>query len=246
MNANQKTDLYYSFSFLSDPELDFYRQGLADFLRTEDQTEYSRFKVAKRQNEWISSRITTKKMMVKILNDKKIAIRDIRIQKETNGRPYIFVDGKGRLNGSFSLSHSQGMVFCGYSDAPDMHFGIDLEKIEERKLEFIMDYFTNDEIKNYQQCTSDQKKEYSTLIWSAKEAALKAIGKGLALDTRKVEVIPQNVVSLIEGWKMCNVIFREGSEKEYTALWQEKGGFIRTISVPAGDPIHLSEIDLEK
>ena len=245
MITEQKIDLFYSYSFLSDPELDYSRLRMDDFFCTEEQEEFSRFKVAKRQNEWISSRITSKKMIVKILNDNDLTYPDIRIQKETNGRPYISIEGQGRLDGKFSLSHSHGAVFCGYCSAPDLDFGIDLEKIEERKLEFIMDYFTRNEIGNYQRCTPIQKNEFSTLIWSAKEAALKTIGKGLALDTRKVEVTPRKVESLIEGWGMCDVRISEGSEKMYLVLWQEKGGFIRTISIPVGEPIKISEIVLD-
>ncbi len=238
-------DLYIACTRLTNPEIESYRQKMADYFCLDEQEEYSRFKIPKRQNEWLSSRIITKRMISIILKTGDFCFPDIRIRKEIGGRPYIFMNGLGRLDGGFSLSHSNGYTFCGYSKSSALNFGLDLEKIENRSPEFIKDYFTPQEMDNYYRSLMDQQDEFATLIWSAKEATLKALGKGLAIDTRKVEVIPLGGKPEFEGWNNCEVIFRDGSVKEFTALWQEKGGFIRTISTPAGDPILITEIDLD-
>ncbi len=146
MNNIKMIDLYLAYTRLTNSEIESFRQNMADYFCSDEQEEYSRFKIPKRQNEWISSRITTKKMISQIQNDSKSCFPDIRIRKEASGRPYIFVDGQGRLDGGFSLSHSHGYVFCGYSTSSDLDFGMDLEKVEEHSPEFIKDYFTPLEI----------------------------------------------------------------------------------------------------
>jgi 4'-phosphopantetheinyl transferase len=245
MNNIKMIDLYLAYTRLTYPEIESYRQKMADYFCLDEQVEYSRFKIPKRQNEWISSRIITKKLISQILTSGTFGFTNICIRKETGGRPYIFMDGQGRLGGGFSLSHSNGFVFCGYSPSFALNYGLDLEKIEERKLEFIEDYFTPQEIEKYIQTGSDHKNDYTTLIWSAKEATLKALGKGLAIDTRKVEVIPLDGKPEFEGWNSCDVVINSGVEKGYKVLWQETGGFIRTISFPAGEPVRLMELDLK-
>jgi phosphopantetheine--protein transferase-like protein len=184
-------------------------------------------------------------MISQILNSSAFGFTSICIQKEASGRPYIFIDGQGRLDGGFSLSHSNGIVFCGYSHSADLKFGLDLEKIERHTPEFIEDYFTPQEIVFYNKSPMDQKDEFATLIWSAKEATLKALGKGLAVDTRKVEVIPLDGKSEFDGWNNCDVVINSGVGKGYKVLWQQTGGFIRTISFPAGEPVRLMELDLK-
>ena len=116
-------DLFYSYSGMENEELD-YSKVLDKYFSLEEQAEYSRFKVIKRQFEWISSRITSKNMIKQILKGEKLNFPDIRIQKEETGQPYIYLTGQGRLEGKFSLSHSNGYVFCGYSPEKDIKIWI--------------------------------------------------------------------------------------------------------------------------
>ena len=151
------TELYYSYSGIGN-EGSEYPKVLDKYFSLEEQAEYSRFKVIKRQYEWISSRIISKKMIKQILKGEKLNFPDIRIKKEETGQPYIYISGQGRLEGKFSLSHSNGYVFCGYSPVNELKFGLDLEKIEERSLEFVQDYFTPREIERYQILDGNEKK----------------------------------------------------------------------------------------
>ena len=170
-------DLYYSYSGMGNEESE-YPKVLDKYFSLEEQAEYSRFKVIKRQFEWISSRIISKKMIKQILKGEKLNLPDIRIKKEETGQPYIYISGQGRLEGKFSLSHSNGYVFCGYSPSKELIFGLDLEKIEVRSLEFVQDYFTSREIERYQFLDGNDKEEYTTMVWSAKESVLKDPGIG--------------------------------------------------------------------
>ncbi len=213
-------DLFYSYSGMGNEELE-YPKTLDKYFSLEEKAEYSRFKVLKRQFEWICSRIISKKLINQILKGEKINFPDIRIQKEETGQPYIYITGQGRLEGRFTLSHSNGFVFCGYSPAKELIFGFDLEKIEARSLEFVQDYFTPREIELYQALEGKDKDEYTTMVWSAKESVLKTLGLGLSIDTRKVEIIPSEDSSRLTGWNSCSVKVGKQDEFHYECLLAE-------------------------
>ncbi len=235
------TELYYSYSGMGNEELE-YPKILDKYFSLEEQAEYSRFKVIKRQYEWISSRIISKKMIKQILKGEKLNLPDIRIKKEETGQPYIYISGQGRLEGKFSLSHSNGYVFCGYSPSKELIFGLDLEKIEVRSLEFVQDYFTSREIERYQSLDGNDKEEYTTMVWSAKESVLKTLGLGLSIDTRKVEIIPSEDSSRLTGWNSSLVKLENKMNFMLNVYWQKIDGFIRTICIPEDVPIRLNEI----
>ena len=236
-------DLYYLYSGMGNEELE-YPKTLDKYFSLEEQAEYSRFKVIKRQFEWISSRIISKKMINQILKGEKLNFPDIRIKKEETGQPYIYITSQGRLEGKFSLSHSNGYVFCGYSLSKELMFGLDLEKIEAHSLEFVQDYLTSREIELYQSLDGNDKDEYTTMVWSAKESVLKTLGLGLSIDTRKVEIIPTDDPSRLIGWNSCLVKAENKMNLNMNVYWQKKNGFIRTICVPGDVAIRIIEIHL--
>jgi phosphopantetheine--protein transferase-like protein len=233
-------DLFYSCSKMGN-ELE-YPKILYKYFSLEEQAEYSRFKVIKRQFEWISSRIASKKMIRQILKGEKLNFPDIRIQKEETGQPYIYITGQGRLEGKFSLSHSNGFVFCGYSPAKEIKFGLDIEKIEDRTLEFVQDFFTPWEIEKYLTLDKSDNNEYTTMVWSAKEAVLKTMGLGLSIDTRKVEIVPKSIRKKPPGWNECSAQIIISPNLKFKINWQEIYGYIRTICVPEELPVLLKEI----
>jgi phosphopantetheine--protein transferase-like protein len=235
------TDLNYSYTRMGNEELE-YPKTLDKYFSLEEQAEYSRFKVIKRQFEWIYSRIISKKMINQILKAEKLNFHDIRIQKEETGQPYIYLTRQCRLEGKFSLSHSNGYVFCGYTPAEELIFGFDLEKIEAHSLEFVQDYFTSREIEHYIILDGKDKNEYTTMVWSAKESVLKTLGLGLSIDTRKVEIIPSEDSSRLTGWNSCSVKLENKMNFIMNVYWQKIDGFIRTICVPEDVPIQLIEI----
>jgi len=68
--------------------------------------------------------------------------------------------------------------------------GCDLEIIEPRADSFVADYFTAEEQKMVAGADATDRDLRVTLLWSAKESALKALGEGLRMDTRCVAVAP--------------------------------------------------------
>ncbi len=92
-----------------------------------------------------------------------------------------------------SISHSAGMALCALALSFGA-LGCDLETIEPRNDAFVRDYFTGEELELVAQAAEKDRPLVSTLLWSAKESALKALQAGLRLDTRCVIVSPGNVL----------------------------------------------------
>ena len=74
--------------------------------------------------------------------------------------------------------------------AADGVLGCDLEVIEPHSDAFITDFFTAEEQALITKASAEDRFLVATLLWSAKESALKALHAGLRLGTLSVAVIP--------------------------------------------------------
>jgi 4'-phosphopantetheinyl transferase len=89
-------------------------------------------------------------------------------------------------NLKLSISHCNGHAFCALSDTCGIELGVDIERIEPRAATFAEDYFTAHELGQLRAAPPERRDMLVTLIWSAKEAALKALRLGLTVDTRSI------------------------------------------------------------
>ena len=84
--------------------------------------------------------------------------------------------------------------------------GADIERIECRGPEFAADFFTATELTEVEAAKADQRDTVITAIWSAKEAALKALRLGLTVDTRHVSCSPTlTAMPTWDGWASLTV-----------------------------------------
>ena len=88
---------------------------------------------------------------------------------------------------TISISHRNGIAICAVA-VGIVKLGCDLEIIEARSDAFIADYFTAEEQELIAQGRQEDRLLLVSLLWSAKESALKALHVGLRADTRSVEV----------------------------------------------------------
>ena len=240
---NPKSAIYFSYYHPDADSLNTLRKNAEKYLCPEEMAQWWSFKVSKRQDEWLTSRSVTKLMIRAVPGFHHFELHNIKIMKKHSGHPYIMDLRSGQYLGSYSLSHSHGAVFCGFSIEPHLRFGFDLEKIEPRPLEFIQDYFTCAEIEMIRK-NPDMQDEVATLVWSAKEAVLKAMQRGLSVDTRTVEIHPDlNGISQ-NGWHTCRVRAADEPEENFTVLWQSEAGFIRTICVENSLHTQLQELPI--
>ncbi len=137
--------------------------------------------VEKRRRDWLLGRWTAKRLLQNILSERdgrSPAMDAIRIETADDGAPYA----PDYPAISLSISHSEGRALC--AAAVGVTIGADLEYIAPRSPAFIQDYFTP-----LEQNRVGSDPTLATAVWSAKEAALKALRTGLRADTRSIECL---------------------------------------------------------
>ena len=123
--------------------------------------------------------------------------------------------------------------------------GCDLELIEPRGAGFFDDYFTAEEQAMVSRMPEADRPWLLTLLWSAKESALKALRVGLRADTRSV------VVSLVDPmrgpgdreeydadpaaihrsrWSPLRIAGENG--RVFRGWWRRAGNFMYTVAPP--------------
>ncbi len=200
-------------------------------------------RVPKRRDEWRLGRWTAKLAVGEWTGSTEPA--SIEIRPRADGAPEAFVQGEPAAC-VISLSHSNGRAICAVVQA-GAAVGCDIEVIEARERSFAADYFTADELSYVDALADDRRALAMTLVWSAKECALKAIGEGLRLDTREVEV-DMNSVALEEAgptWRRLEVV-RRSPRTIYSGWWRVDAPFVIAVvsaDVTSNAPLELPRID---
>jgi 4'-phosphopantetheinyl transferase len=144
----------------------------------------------KRRTDWRLGRWTAKRALAACLNlpVDVHSLQDIEIRAAPSGSPEVFVFDQ-RASVPLSLSHRAGKALCvvGLSGTS---LGCDLELVESRDHSFLTDFFSANEQRLIGRARSAERPMLLTLLWSAKESALKAFGVGLRLDTTSLDVSP--------------------------------------------------------
>lgn len=154
---------------------------------------------------------------------------EIEIKNTPEGVPVICLPGGRTSPDCLSISHSGSLAFCALTQAPALKVGVDLEKIEPRSIDFVKDYFTQAEQRLVASFPLEEQHTAVTLIWSTKEAMLKALGIGLRWDTRQVEI--REIRNENRGdWQEVIVSDLRRKNRPWTAWWQRRGDFLMTIA----------------
>lgn len=226
-----------------------------DWLSPNERAVLDTLRFPKRRAEWRLGRWTAKRALaayqraksdlrtrdIMSLNspDAQVGLyRAIEIRAATDGAPEVFMNAKP-LPILLSISHRNEIGFCVINPFGST-VGCDLEMIEPRSDDFIADYFTPEEQQRMAQAPKQDRHWLATLIWSAKESALKALRQGLRLDTRRV-IVDLDMNGKNKDWKLLSVRQPEAS-RTFHGWWRIDGKFVQTIvaepSMPP--PITLS------
>jgi 4'-phosphopantetheinyl transferase len=182
------------------------------------------FRFAKRRGDWLLGRWTAKRLLAGVL---RISRRDwplLEIIAAPDGAPEPFYRGVP-ADAAVSISHSEGTGFC--AAATGAAVGCDIEIVAERQPEFLLDYFTPEEREFCAEARGMQPSCAATLIWSAKESALKALREGLRRDTRSVVVQIENDLKPLE-WNALKVRCLE-SGASFEGWWQLREWKVLTV-----------------
>jgi 4'-phosphopantetheinyl transferase len=162
-------------------------------------------------------------------------LANIEICASPSGAPDAFISGRP-ANMIISLSHRDGIALCTLSSVP-LRLGCDVELVEPRSMAFVEDYFTFEERDFVSRSPRRDHDCLITLLWSAKESALKAMREGLRLDTCSVVVRPD--LRQPKGWTSLQAYRRSG--EIFYGWWREESGILRTVvaDVCSNQPIEL-------
>ena len=229
-----------------------------DWLAPGEQARLKGFRFLKRRMDWLLGRWTAKTALAAHLDlpGHAASLAGIEIRQAPSGAPQALI-GNQPASVVISLSHRAGQAICAVAPL-GAALGCDLEVVEPRNHAFVADYFAPEEQDRVARAPEADRPRVATLIWSAKESALKALETGLRLDTRSVivsldeEVKPADVSEDHEGslpagnasggieWQPCRV--RDQAGREFQGWWRRTGHVLRTVvSDPEPDqPIRLS------
>lgn len=152
------------------------------FFTESDMPTINRFKVLKKQVEWMAGKIAVKRLAEEA---GLCAPSALTIRAENNGAPFL----PDFPQVSISITHS-GEYAAAAMDLSGRGLAVDLEAIEEGRMQTIMRVaFSDREIARYRHSGSPQL----YLNWTAKEAYLKYIKKGFAEGLKTVEILEGRV-----------------------------------------------------
>ena len=210
------------------------------WMTTLERERFSEFRFEKRRADWRLGRWTAKRAIAAYLGIDALDATLARIEIANNADGAPQADYHGAWNGcAISISHSHGVALCAVA-APTVALGCDLELIEQRGPGFLADYFTSREINLVEAAGSDQQIGLITVLWSAKESALKALGSGLRRDTRDVEICSL-VRNSSRGWLPLTVLVTP-ENRRLQGWWCRRNNHALTLvaSPAAGVPVQLS------
>jgi len=223
-----------------------------DWLSAGEVDRLNTMRVPKRRADWRLGRWTAKRALSAYLNlpGDHQALTNIEIRPAASGAPEVFIANRPATV-AISLSHCNGSALCTVAPSGTA-LGCDLELVEPRSDAFVADYFTAEEQALVAQASAADSSCLATLLWSAKESALKALHEGLRLDTRSVTVsLPEgsatpkpdeethaaNPASALgqccSAWRPLEVRCTRG--EVFRGWWQQTGRLLRTL-VAAPDP----------
>ncbi|MHB8878887.1 MAG: 4'-phosphopantetheinyl transferase family protein [Myxococcaceae bacterium] len=189
-----------------------------------------------RRKKWLLGRVAAKRLLLEALAASRGASPPptaITVANEPSGAPYAELTGEGRLPWAISLSHRGDLGLCALSTEPGVLLGADLEMVEPRDPALVRTFFTA-----HEQATvaAEPGARAVARIWSAKESVLKALGLGLRLDTREVEIVGEARASGgPQGWTPLEVTLGPGVppalHQAFRVAWRDEGGYVLSIAL---------------
>jgi 4'-phosphopantetheinyl transferase len=198
------------------------------WLSGDERIRLDRLHVPKRRADWRLGRWTAKYAVAVYLNLPRDpeALAGVELRPAPSGAPEVFLHGRPAPV-ALSLSHSRGLGLCVIAPA-GVEVGCDLETVEPRISAFLTDYFTDEERNLVSRTPAASRDRLVTLLWSAKESALKALRCGLRLDTRSVRAAPSDVLEARDdGWHPVSATHTSG--RTFRGWWRDSGDLVRTV-----------------
>ncbi len=152
-------------------------------LGEREQAFFQTLKLPKRRTEWLGGRLALKRL---VADQMCLPLMQIEVLPHAeSGKPQLLIAGQ-RSTLPFSITHSHGYAVAAIAPK-HQYIGIDLEKIAPRINAWKTDFFHPSEL-------TGEGDAFLTTLWTQKEAVVKLLGTGLAInsfDVRCVNGTPQ-------------------------------------------------------
>ena len=211
-----------------------------DWLSRTEAELLSAMRFPKRRTDWRLGRWTAKRALSICLGLplEFASAATVEVLAAPSGQPEAFIRGSP-IEFRISLSHRAGVALCAVAQA-GAAMGCDLELIEPHSDAFACDYFTAEEQRLISGLMSRDRSLVLSVLWSAKESALKALHQGLRLDTRLLNVELEQNAESCDSWSPLQVEYP--SNTKFHGCWSRSGEIIRTI-VAAAPSLHPIPLD---
>jgi 4'-phosphopantetheinyl transferase len=212
-----------------------------EWLSAAEAARLATLRVAKRRQEWRLGRWTAKQLVRGVMAERGVWLEsaDIPIATLPSGAPTI---DRPDLPFELSISHRRGRALCAIAPREGGPIGADIEQVAPRLPGFAAEYFTEEEQAQVAAVSADadQRDLLITALWSAKEAALKALQVGLTVSTRTVSCLAHGVPSA--EWAPLRIsvnpaLWPRDSEPPPALLrgwWRSDPPFVLTLAVHDG------------
>lgn len=243
------------------PDLD---RGVAPaaLLNSAEESHLNRLTVAKRRRDWLLGRWTAKRLVQSYISQQtgfQPPLSAVTVHNAPDGAPTVSLSpgwSRSAIGGgpyrevwlrpalSLSISHCDNHALCALyvskverngSHRRKVQIGADIEQIAPRSRGFVEDYFTPEEIEQVDRAPEQMRDLVVTLIWSAKEAVLKALRLGLTVDTRQVvcEAGPLLAQPENQDWSPLRLRYRATAHADDLILsgwWRTIDRYVLTIA----------------
>lgn len=209
------------------------------WLSAGERADLAGFRIDKRRGEWRLGRWTAKHLLAGEcgLDTEAGTLARIEIRPADDGAPEPLLDGRP-LDLSLSISHSAGVAACVVAPGPT-RLGVDIELIRALRRGTVAHHYTSAEQELLQDLEPHDWALRGTLLWTAKESALKALRQGLRLDTRTVEAAPvlEESGALWHGLEVHYI----PENRRFQGWWRRIGDFILSVVAEPAAAVPLEE-----
>ncbi len=205
-------------------------EGVEGFLSPAEAEHFSQMGFAVRRQSYLLGRLAGKLLLLQQPEFASLQPSAINIANNPSGAPHVLVQGEVII-GSLSLSHSGELGMSAYSRTASFTLGVDAETLAPRSAGLVRDFFTPQEAALIAKLPEAEQTEWINRSWSAKEAVLKAVGVGLRIDTRRVEILISSYTVRSDGWQTLQVqsqLFQAGACQVFSRC---EDGFVISLAV---------------
>jgi phosphopantetheinyl transferase len=250
------------------------RTAAESWLCAEERERLGAFRIDKRREDWLIGRVNAKALVADAIEHRygvRLKAGSIHIDRLPSGAPKVVVrdaTASASLPATLPLclsnSHSAGHALCGavWTDGFEagrtvLSVGVDLEWIEPRSDAFVADFLTAPERDWVASGDRAERHRRANTAWSAKEAVLKVVQRGLTVDTYWLTCVPSAdthdwLTSMLtptggdrhagaeapacsrQHWSPLDVTCDQRFPTHgltFRAAWREMAGFVATVAV---------------